>query len=66
MKVNITLDTKGLKIKEIAKIAANADCGSRCGCGGCVFYTNEALIHGDMETHCISLYLSSKLNVNKL
>lgn len=66
MKVNITLDTSRLSIPEVAKIAAKVDCGCRCDCNDCVFYTNESLIHDDMETHCISIYLSSKLNVNKL
>lgn len=66
MKINITLDTNKLSLNEVAKIAAKANCDDRTTCDGCVFYTDEALIHGDMETHCISTYLSSKLNVNKL
>ena len=66
MKVNITLDTSKLSLNEVAKIVAKANCDNRTECDGCVFYTNEALIHGVMATHCISTYLSSKLNVNKL
>lgn len=66
MKVNITLDTSKLSLTEVAKIAAKADCDSRSSCDGCIFYADESLIHGDMETHCISTYLNSKLNVNKL
>lgn len=67
MKVNITLDTNRLSLDNIAQIVASADCSNRRDCSNCPLCTSPVILKNDkVETTCMSLYIDTKVNVNKL
>lgn len=66
MKVNMTIDTRSLTVDDIAKLVVSVDCSSRHDCNKCPFLSPTVLKNDKVETTCMSLFINTQVNVNKL
>lgn len=66
MRLNITIETSRLTVDDIAKIVASVDCSSRRDCTNCPLLSPVTLQNEQVETTCMSLFIDTKINVNKL